>query len=85
MTLPSSPIAYRNFCSGPVCTACAGTVSAPPRVRGDRLTLTNMPGHSRPSGLAKRALTRIVPLALSTLLSMKLSLPSSAGCPGESK
>ena len=42
---------------------------------------TNRPGHSSSSSLAKVALSRMVPVEGSTLLSTKLSAPATAGCP----
>ena len=65
---------YCPFC--PVCTAALGISTAFLSVLSVRLTSANCPGHSRRSRLANVAFSLIMPVAGSTVLSMKVSMPS---------
>ena len=74
-TLRSSPTTKTKRFSGPVCTAWTGTTEAFSSVRGATVTFTNMPGQRRLARLSNSAFTRIVPVAVSTALSRKLTRP----------
>ena len=73
--LPSPPATKTQLPWGHFITASSGTSRLSARVRSTRRTFTNWPGQKKASALAKRALSLMVPVAGSTLLSMKCTSP----------